>query len=103
MQGPSGEKRVCLVSWPGLNEIRLNECEIKSTDTCLGSAACMPSLCGLSLCFSFGDTGHVLLKCQAFFPPNGLLKYLPMLLCHLEKMRRRGCTINKQQRQSPIM
>lgn len=52
VQGPSGESRVCLVSGLGSSEIRLNECEIKSTDTCLGSAVCMPSLGGLSLCFS---------------------------------------------------
>ncbi|KAI3353106.1 hypothetical protein L3Q82_019672, partial [Scortum barcoo] len=49
------------------------------------------------------DVGHVLVKCLAYFFPNGLLKYLLMLLCHLKKMRRRGCTINKQERQSPIM
>lgn len=98
--GLSGVSHVCLVSWTGLNEIRLNECEIKSTDTCLGSAVCMALLGGLSLCLLFGDIcwWSVWLF---LFPPNGLLKYL--LFCHLEKMRRQECTINKQQRQSPIM
>lgn len=67
VQGPRGENRVCLVSWPGLSEIRLNECEIKSTDTCLVSAVCMPSLGGFSLCFLLGDTGHVLVKLFFFF------------------------------------
>lgn len=55
------------MSWLGSNEIRLNECEIKRTDTCLGSAECMPSLGGLSLRFSFKDVGHVSVKCLAFF------------------------------------
>lgn len=53
---PCAGTPVCLLYSNGLNEMRLNECVIKSTDTCLGSAVCTPGLGGLLSCLPFEDT-----------------------------------------------